>query len=556
MSARQGTLVDAIRATASEGGQDFIFHLEDGQVRRTTADVLEEAERRATVLASRIEPGEPVGVLGPNAPDWVYWAVAAWMAGGVVAPVPYPLRLRDPETFAAQTSRMMEAIGCRVVASHPKFVPALPEGLALPWDAPRPAGPAPGAGDRTPDDVAVVQFTSGSTSSPKAAVLTHRAILAASTNLYRHQRLRPGTDGDRSVSWLPFFHDNGFFGHVVLPLTYRGESHVLPTERFAKNPAGWFRLASEVRAAITSGPSSAWSMALRAALRRPDGIDLSALRIGMMSAEAIDPDTVERLTEDGPAVGLKPNALAGAYGMAEATLGLTISAPWGGIEIDRVDLEALASDHRAVPAASGRTKRVASCGEPIPGVEVRIAGPEGVRDEREVGEIQVRAPSLMRGYVGPDAPDPFEDGWLHTGDLGYLAGGLLYVTGRIKEMIISYGRNYNPQDIEWAATRVPEVREGRVVAFAADGEAEGKLVVAFEPAREDGIDGVLLRIRQTVADVTGLTPRAVVALPKGAIQRTTSGKLRRTAMRDAWIRGDLGRIALAVEPAGGGRERP
>jgi len=239
--------------------------------------------------------------------------------------------------------------------------------------------------------------------------------------------------------------------------------------------------------------------------------------------------------------------------MAEATLGLTISAPWHGITLDAVDLDGLAQARRADPATGERVKRVASCGEPIPGVEVRIVDPETgrVRSDREVGEIQVRAASLMRGYIGPDAPNPFEDGWLHTGDLGYLADGLLYVTGRIKEMIISYGRNYNPQDLEWAAARVPEVREGRVVAFASDGEAEGKLIVAFEPVREDQLDGLLLRVRQTVADATGLMPKAVVALPKGSIMRTTSGKLQRTAMRDAWIRGDLARLALAVEPPPG-----
>jgi fatty-acyl-CoA synthase len=187
---------------------------------------------------------------------------------------------------------------------------------------------------------------------------------------------------------------------------------------------------------------------------------------------------------------------------------------------------------------------------PLPEVELRIVGSDAVLGDREVGEILARAPSLMRGYMGPDAQDPFEDGWLRTGDLGYTVEGELFVTGRIKEIIISYGRNYHPEDIEWAAGRVPEVRPGRVVAFADSGDSDGKLVVAFEPAQEDELDGLLGRVRQAVADLTGLVPKAVVALPRGTIMRTTSGKLQRTRMRERWSRGELRDVALAVESPG------
>lgn len=557
MSARTGTLVEAIHQTAAEGGQEFVFHLENRTDRVTTARILEEAERRAAAILERgIEPGEPVGVLGPNSPEWIVWAVAVWLAGGVLAPIPYPLRIRDPEAFGEQTARMAGAVGCRLIAAEARFAPMLPEALVTPWE---PSATAPadlGGRERSPEDPAVIQFTSGSTAVPKAAVLSHRAVVAATTTFYDHVELSP--EEDPGVSWLPFFHDNGLFGTVVLPLVYRGQAHVLPTERFAKNPAGWFRLATEVGATNTSGPSSAWGTALRFALRRPEGIDLSRLRAGFMAAETIEPSVVDRLVADGPSLGLKPNAMAGAYGMAETTLGLTIARPWQGITIDPVDLDELAAG-RAVPATSGRMKRVASCGVPLPGVELRIAGQDGEGDlpERGVGEILVRAPSLMLGYLGPDAPDPFEDGWLRTGDLGYVADGELYVTGRIKEIIISYGRNYNPDDIEWAAGRVPEIRPGRVAAFADVGEgSEGKVVVVFEPLREDLMDGLLLRVRQMVADVTGLTPSAVLAVPKGTITRTTSGKLQRTKLRERWARGELQRLALGAEPSGpaaGGR---
>ena len=542
------TVVEAVEASAAGGGQDLVFHLEAEPVRLSPGELLEGARERAAFLISRdVAPGDPVGVLGPNAPEWVLWAMGAWLARAALVPVPYPVRIRDKGSFAFQVGAITRAVGCRLIVAHPKFAAMLPDlESVVDWTTPHGSSSNVDGRRPQPDDLAVIQLTSGSTALPKGAQLTHRAVESGVRAILTQGELTP--ERDRGVAWLPFFHDNGLFGHVILPLAYAGESHLLPVERFARNPLTWFRVVSEVRGTVTSGPSSAWAMALRTAARRPDGIDLSSLRWGMMSAESIDPATVERLSTEGRGLGLDPGAMAGAYGMAEATLGLTISPPGRGIRIDEVDLDRLVSAGEAVPATGPRTKPVASCGSPILGVQIRVVGPEGDLPERTVGEIVASAPSVMEGYTGADTPQPIEDGWLRTGDLGYLADGELFVTGRVKELIISFGRNYHPEDIEWAVSRLPEIREGRTVAFAPTAE-DGRAVVVFEPdPRQGDLDGLPARAREAVTNATGLAAPTVVVVPRGTIPRTTSGKLQRVALRDAWLRGDLARVALAIEP--------
>jgi fatty-acyl-CoA synthase len=198
-------------------------------------------------------------------------------------------------------------------------------------------------------------------------------------------------------------------------------------------------------------------------------------------------------------------------------------------------------------AASGDARRIVSSGAPVPGVELLVAGAEGPVPDRHVGEILVRAPSMMRGYVG-GGEDPIVDGWLHTGDRGYLADGELYVTGRIKDVVIVMGRNYPAQDLEWAAERADGVRAGRTVAFATE-RTEGEAVVVVECGREQDPNDLPRRVWLEVSDALGITPREVLVLPGGTVPVTTSGKLRRSWVRDAYASGDLHGLALASGPA-------
>jgi fatty-acyl-CoA synthase len=323
---------------------------------------------------------------------------------------------------------------------------------------------------------------------------------------------------------------------VVAPVVFGGDAHYLPTERFASDPVEWLRLVTTTRASITVAPGSAIGAAIRSALRGSDPIDLSSLEFMRFAAEGVDPEFVDRLLEAAGRLKLPAESLGSSYGLAEAVLGVTSMQ---GLHEDRVDVEAMTLSGLARHATGGRVRRLISAGRTALTTEVRIAQPGGGEvGERQVGEICVRGPSIMRGYVGEAAPDPFdEDGWLRTGDMGYLADGELYVTGRIKDLMIVMGHNYYPEDFEWAAGRLDGVRAGRCVAFGSgDGE---EIVLLVEPSGGGDGEELTSAVRNAVHDAVGVAPRRVVVLPPGSVEKTTSGKLRRSTMRSAYLRGDL-----------------
>jgi acyl-CoA synthetase (AMP-forming)/AMP-acid ligase II len=534
------TIPEQLASAVEEGTVEFRFHLEQGRVAVPVAELAERAARAARRLLARgVEPGDVVGILGPNRPEWLVWAHATWMAGAAVAPMQIPLRIRDPDAYAEQLRRFVGAAGCRLVLADPRLAALLPAEVAVPWDeageesAEEPQ--APGA-----ESTAVIQFTSGSTAAPKGVVLPHRAVTAQLSFIYEHYYT--GHPIGSTVSWAPFFHDLGLVVSVLLSTRSRSPIEVLPTEIFARDPAEWLRLIDRTRALGTLGPSSAFGAAMRAAERRGERLDLSSLLVAHFAAEGVDPGVARRMAETGVRdFRLPPEALGSTYGMAETVLGVSYSPFGGGMRFDRISLEELAATGVAAPleGEGGAARLMVSCGAPV--MDVRIAGEAGGEaPERQVGEILVRGPSLMSGYLGEDVADPFVDGWLRTGDLGYLAGGELYVTGRAKDIVILTGQNYYPDDFEWAAGRVDGVRPGRCVAFAKPATEE--LVLLVEAAGEQDPESLRRLVRRSVANTLGVTPGEVVVLAPGAVTKTTSGKLRRAAMREAYGGGELARL--------------
>jgi fatty-acyl-CoA synthase len=536
------TIPELLAIAAEEDTVEFRFHLEEGLVAIPASELAERAQRGARRLAARgVEPGDVVGLLGPNRPEWLVWAHAIWRAGAAVAPLQIPLRIRDPGAYAEQLRSVAGAAGCRFVIADPRLAPLLP-GDAVPWEE---AGEASGEDPAAPsaESTAVIQFTSGSTAAPKGVVLPHRAMTAQLAFIYEHYYA--GHPIGSTVCWAPFFHDLGLVVSVLLSTRSRSPIEVLPTERFARDPAEWLRLVERTSALGTLGPSSAFGAAIRAAERRGTRIDLSSLLVAHFAAEGVDPAVAQRMAEVGVRdFALPPEALGSTYGMAETVLGVSYSPFGGGMKIDRISLPELAESGIAAPAEGGPVREMVSCGSPV--MDLRIAAEDGAAlPERHVGEILVRGPSLMSGYLGEDAPHPFADGWLQTGDMGYLADGELYVSGRAKDIVIVTGQNYYPEDFEWAAARVEGVRPGRCVAFAEPGAED--LVLLVEPDGSADHEALRQAVRRGVTNAIGVSPGAVVVLPRGAIEKTTSGKLRRSAMRSAYAAGSLATSGTAAQ---------
>lgn len=535
MESSPATIPQALTVAAERYPVGFRFHLENGPVTISTTELAERAFHGARRLIARgVRPGDVVGILGPNRPEWLIWAHATWMAGAIVAPVQIPLRIRSAAVYEEQLRKFVAAAGCRLVLADQLLAPLLPKEVAATWgETGEESGEEPAS--PRPDSTAVIQFTSGSTSAPKGVVLPHSAMVAQLT--FIHEHYYEGNPVGSTVSWAPFFHDLGLVVSVLLSIVSRSPIEVLPTEIFARDPAEWLRVLERTRALGTLGPSSAFGAAIKAAERRGEKMDLSTVTVAHFAAEGVDPAVARRMAEDGVRdFGLSPNALGSTYGLAEAVLGVSYSPFGGGMRYDRISLEELAAAGVAAPTDSEPSRLMVSCGTPV--MEVRIADEDGAaRPERHVGEILVRGPSLLSGYLGEAAPDPFLDGWLRTGDMGYLADGELYVSGRAKDIVVLSGQNYYPEDFEWAAGRVDGVRPGRCAAFVKPGTE--KLVLLVEPADDADPGSLGKAVKRSVADAIGVAPAEVVVLPRRTIAKTTSGKLRRSTMQNAYARGEL-----------------
>lgn len=538
------TLFSALEDNARRGGPSTTFHLHEGTASLTPAQVAEAARAAASLLAaSGVGSGDRVAILGPNRPAWLVWLFATWVVDATAVPLPFPL-VTQREAIGRHVGNILAAAPCTVVVAPKDLADLLPRGQRwIDWDT-RSSTLHPPPPNET-ETAAVLQFTSGSTSAPKGVVLAHETLLYTLRASEGGIRLRPD---DVKVSWLPLFHDWGFIAYGIGPLTLGFENHVLPVERFAKEPAGWFRLVTEVGGTVLPTPPSALAAATRAALHEPHGIDLSTVRRLDVAAEMIPPELFDRLREDGPQIGLDPAALVVSYGMAEMGLGATRCDVTRPVPIAEVDALALEQGRAVPPTGGGGVKRIVASGSPVEGVELEIRDAGVALPEGYVGEIALRTPHMFRGYLqdGAVTSGLEPDGFFLTGDLGFVTDGQLYVTGRRKEVVIAMGRNVPAQDIEWAAERARGVRRGRSVAFSVPGQ-EGTAVVLVEPGRMTDAETLAAEVHRTVGAELGLVVEAAV-VPRETVQKTTSGKLRRTAAREAYLTG-----AVEVLARRGGR---
>jgi fatty-acyl-CoA synthase len=510
-------------------------------VRHTWLEVHERARRVAGGLAAAgIGHGDGVGVLAGEPVEIAPTAQGLWMRGASLTMLHQPTPRTDLQLWAKDTTTVVDMIEAKAIIVSDPFMAAIPvleqRGLKVltieQLLASDPIDPI----DTDEDDLALMQLTSGSTGSPKAVHITHRNIYSNAEAMFIGAKMDP-SGNDVMLSWLPCFHDMGMVGFLTVPMYFGVELVKVTPMDFLRDTLLWAKLIDKYGGTMTAAPNFAYALFAKRLRKQatPGQFDLSTLRFALSGAEPVDPADVEDLIDAGKPFGLRPEAVMPAYGMAETTLAVSFSELGDGLVVDEVDADLLAALRRAVPATKGNTRRLASLGPLLQGIEARIVDDDGaVLPTRGVGVIELRGEPVTPGYttMGGFIPAQDEQGWYDTGDLGYLMeNGHIVVCGRVKDVIIMAGRNIYPTDIERAACRVAGVRPGCAVAVRLDdGHARETFAVAVESnAFQDPAE--VRRIEHQVAhEVVGevdVRPRNVVVLGPGTIPKTPSGKLRR-----------------------------
>lgn len=492
------------------------------------------------LLAAGLVPGDRVGLIADTTPDFVRAFFACQYAGLIPAPMPLPTPLGGREAYVAQIARMLSAAAASAVIAPVEFE-------AWAEDAAQASGVArtlrladlPSSADQalpeiTPDQTSYLQFSSGSTRTPAGVVVTHRALMANAMAITR-DGLKI-TAEDRAVSWLPLYHDMGLIGFLLSPLASQMTVDLLPTAAFVRRPLLWLDLMARHGGTVSYSPTFGYDLCAR----RGDAageVDLSRWRIAGVGGDMVRAGPLEAFAERFAAAGFKRTAFVASYGMAEATLALTMAPLDQGLRADTVDVDLMERDGTvAAGDAADRRRSFVRCGPILPGHELQIRDEAGeVLPEGRVGRIYVRGPSLMREYFRqPEATAAVlsPDGWLDTGDLGYLADGEVTPTGRSKDLILLNGRNIWPQDLEWTAeSGVEGLRSGDVAAIAL-GESEETVMLLVQCRSSDP------EVRQRISEAVAALMRArhgvdaqVRLVGSRALPQTSSGKLSRSKAR-------------------------
>ncbi len=520
---------------------------------------LDDGARRVGAWLQRngIEPGQTVAIMLPTCLEYFHAYFGVLLAGAVPVPIYPPARLQQIEDHLRRHAAILANAQATLLLSTRQALPAarllraLVPGLRTVATL-RQCLREPAQGLREPacdeHDIAFIQYTSGSTGSPKGVVLSHANLLA---NIRAMGEAIGVRDDDVFVSWLPLYHDMGLIAAWMSSLYYGRPLVLMSPLDFLAHPDSWLWALHRWRGTLTAAPNFAFELCLRhaddAALQ---GLDLGSVRLMASGAEAVSPQTLQRFAERYARHGLRREALTPVYGLAECTVGLLVPPPGRGPRIDRIDRGVFGRERRAVAAAAqdaGALSFVA-CGRPLPGHEVRVVDDAGAElGERVEGRLQFRGPSATRGYWrNPELTRALigADGWLDSGDLAYRADGEYFLTGRAKDLIIRGGRHLYPDEIEQIAGELAGVRKGRVVAFSVPDPRSGteSLVVAAETHESDAVRRERLRadIAGALQSVLGEAADVIRLLPPGSVLKTSSGKLRRSATRELYLSGRLG----------------
>ena len=525
-----------------------VTFLSGGKVEQVSfAQLHAEARVVASALQARgIAPGDHVALLGPTSRRLVTAIQGCWLAGAASMVMPLPMRMGSLDEFLTQTRGRLIHGDVKALIMDDDFSAFYTAG----------SGDPPvvglsslfGGPDRLatvepdPERLVILQYTSGSTSEPKGVMIPDRVLGSNLDALVAGAQVVPGVDV--IVSWLPLYHDMGLVGILATALTTGSDLVLAAPQDFLAHPGSWMKWISDFRGSLTAGPNFSWVLSTRA-LKRMHGLDLSSMRFMLSGAEPIDPDAVEAFVREASRFGFQPGAVFPAFGMAEVAIAGTFPEPGRGMVCDIVDRSRLERDRVAAPVGEDpdgvTSRRLARLGKCVQGLEMRIVEPTtgAALPERQVGELELRGTSVTPGYYKrPDATEAlFRDGWLRTGDLGYLVEGELVMCGRIKDVIIVGGRNIFPEDIERAIGELPGVRAGNVIAFGVEGYKGRESVVVAAEVKADSaeLDAVRHSIHERVTEVAGLPARDILLVRPGTLPKTSSGKLQRSLCRQRYL---------------------
>ena len=506
-----------------------------------------------------------VALIAETGPGFAAAFFACLYAG--LLPVPLPL----PTSFGGRDA-YVDQLRVQLASCDPSLV-LCPEGLAgmvaeaaegmaeaLTWEG-LAALPADDAAlpEANPDAIAYLQYSSGSTRFPHGVAVTHRAVLA---NLYGHMHAMGVRDGDRVVSWLPWYHDMGLVGCFLSPILSVLSVDYLATDDFARRPLSWLTLISRNPGqSLSYSPSFGYDICARRVSTQTDvagRFDLARWRLAGNGADMIRPDVCQAFVDAFAPAGFQAQAFCPSYGLAEATLAVSVCPEGQGIVCDLIDERRLAATglaDAAEPTTNSRPTRyraIVDCGVALPGLVMEARDETGrALPDRAIGRVFVRGLGVMQGYFRDPAATAAclsDDGWLDTGDMGYLVNGHIHIVGRAKDMIILNGRNHWPQDIEWAIEQLEGFKAGDIAAFAITtpgGEEAPAVLVQCRTTDPEERARLKDSIRAKVRAITGVTC-VVELVPPRTLPRTSSGKLSRSKARAMYLSGDIAPVDVAA----------
>lgn len=551
--ANSATLSDIV-LNLSDEKKNLVFFSSGSEESLSWAQLSEKALAKAANLqALGVCPQDKVGIIGVTSVEMITTLMAIWLTGAVTVILALPLRVRSLNDLIDSLAIKIKTADIKLVLLQDELESFIQEDVFAYKKFSELSNKDASHFEQVgidENDLAIIQFTSGSTAEPKGVMIPHKNVINHIDSIVKSANFDP--DSDIVASWLPLYHDMGLIGLFLVPMATGAALIMESPQDFLKAPDSWPYLMSKYKATATAGPNFSYALLSRV-LKNSTEYDLSHLRIALNGAEPVNPDSVEAFLLASRGSKVNPKSVFPAFGMAEATLAVTFPEPGTGLVTDSVDLDILEHQRFAQKQTlnSKRVRRFAKLGHPIYGFEIKIVDVDtrSEVDERHVGELLIKGTSVTPGYYNnPKATSMlFEDGWLRSGDLGYIADNELVICGRIKDVIIVGGRNIYPEDIEWAVSKITGVRAGNVVAFG-DMDSRGKeRVVVVAEINSDGINSEHPKLKDsivsTVIETTGVPVKDVVLLPPGSLPKTSSGKLQRSLCKNLYKTNSFGTLS-------------